>query len=44
MRQRANIWSLGDIEGLRSLPYPDDDSACLDAFLAVPGFNSKIYG
>jgi hypothetical protein len=24
MRQRANFWSLGDIDGLRSLPYPDE--------------------
>jgi hypothetical protein len=38
MRQRANFWSLGDIEGLRSLPYPDEEVACLNAFLAVPEF------
>lgn len=41
MRQRANFWSLGDIDGLRSLPYPDDGEACLDAFLAVPQFRDK---
>jgi TraB/PrgY/gumN family len=38
MRQRANFWSLGDIAGLRSLPYPDEEVACLNAFLAVPEF------
>jgi hypothetical protein len=41
MRQRANFWSLGDIEGLRSLPYPDEEVACLNAFLAVPEFRDK---
>lgn len=41
MRQRANFWSLGDINGLRSLPYPDDDAACLAAFLTVPEFRDQ---
>jgi hypothetical protein len=41
MRQRANFWSLGDIDGLRSLPYPDEEAACLDAFLAVPEFREQ---
>jgi hypothetical protein len=41
MRQRANFWSLGDIEGLRSLPYPDEEAACLNAFLAVPEFRDQ---
>jgi hypothetical protein len=31
MRQRANFWSRGDIDGLRSLPYPAAAAACLDA-------------
>ncbi len=42
MRQRANFWSLGDIVGLRSLPYPDEEVACLDAFLAVPEFREQF--
>jgi hypothetical protein len=42
MRQRANYWSLGDIAGLRGLPYPDEEVACLDAFLAVPEFRDKF--
>jgi hypothetical protein len=41
MRQRANFWSLGDIDGLRSLPYPDEEVACLNAFLAVPEFREQ---
>ena len=41
MRQRANLWSLGDIQGLRSLPYPDEEAACLNAFLAVPQFRDQ---
>ena len=41
MRQRANFWSSGDIQGLRSLPYPDDEAACLNAFLAVPRFRDQ---
>jgi hypothetical protein len=41
MRQRANFWSLGDIQGLRSLPYPDGEGACLNALLAVPQFRDQ---
>jgi len=41
MRQRANFWALGDIQGLRSLPYPDGEGACLNAFLAVPQFKDQ---
>lgn len=41
MRQRANFWSLGDIQGLRSLSYPDGEAACLNAFLAVPQFRDQ---
>jgi hypothetical protein len=41
MRQRANFWSLGDIAGLKRLPYPDEEAACLNAFLAVPQFREQ---
>jgi len=41
MRQRANYWSLGDIDALRRLPYPDEEVACLNAFLAVPEFREQ---
>lgn len=33
MAARANAWATGDIEALRSLPYEDQDRACMDAFL-----------
>lgn len=36
MRQRANAWAIGDIEGLNKLPYPDQRSACLDAVASTP--------
>jgi hypothetical protein len=36
MRQRANLWSLGDIDSLLSLTYPDEEVACLNAVLTVP--------
>jgi hypothetical protein len=42
MRLRANFWSLGDIDGLHSLPYPDEEAACLDAFLAVPEYRDQF--
>ena len=42
MRQRANFWSLGDIDGLRSLPYPDEEVACLNAFLSVPELREQF--
>ena len=41
MRLRANFWSLGDIGGLRSLPYRDEESACRNAFLAVPEYRDQ---
>lgn len=42
MVKRANYWSLGDIEGLKSLPYPDERSACINAFLAAPKLRDKL--
>ena len=42
MRQRANFWARGDISGLRSLPYPDEQLACLDAFLSAPKLRETV--
>lgn len=33
MRARANAWAIGDIDGLRQLPYEDQGRACLQALL-----------
>jgi uncharacterized protein YbaP (TraB family) len=33
MRARANAWATGDIDGLRALPYVDQNQACRDALL-----------
>lgn len=33
MRARANAWAVGDIDGLRQLPYEDQGRACLQALL-----------
>jgi hypothetical protein len=42
MVKRANYWSLGDIHGLRSLPYPDERTACINAFLTSPKLRDKL--
>jgi hypothetical protein len=44
MRQRANLWSLGDVDGLRALHYPDEQIACLDAVLSVPRIRDQFLG
>jgi TraB/PrgY/gumN family len=43
MRQRANLWSLGDIDGLRAMHYADEQSACLHAFFSVPQFRDQFF-
>jgi uncharacterized protein YbaP (TraB family) len=42
MRQRANLWSRGDVEGLRALPYPDERAACFDAVVSVPELHDRV--
>jgi hypothetical protein len=42
MRHRANLWSVGDIEALRALKYPDDRITCFNALFSVPQFHSEI--
>jgi uncharacterized protein YbaP (TraB family) len=42
MRRRANLWSRGDIEGLRALPFADQDVACFDAVTSAPGLHERI--
>ena len=42
MRQRANLWSLGDVQGLKAQHYPDERIACLDAFFSVPRLRDQL--
>jgi len=42
MRQRANFWSLGDVAGLRALPYPDEETTCFEAILSVPELKDRL--
>jgi uncharacterized protein YbaP (TraB family) len=41
MRTRANLWSTGDIEKLRSLLRPDAVETCAGAVLVVPSFQAE---
>jgi hypothetical protein len=42
MRQRANAWSIGDLEALRRLPFPDQRNACLAALASNPRLHEQI--
>ncbi len=41
LRERANLWSLGDIERLRPLLPADEPMACFDAVMGVSRFRSE---
>lgn len=42
MRQRANRWALGDLDGLRKLPYADQRSTCINAVASVPELRERL--
>ncbi len=42
MRQRANLWALGDVAGLRDLTYPDERATCFDAVASVPALGDQM--
>jgi hypothetical protein len=42
MRARANAWAVGDLEKLKSLPYPDQRSVCLNALAANTNLREKM--
>jgi uncharacterized protein YbaP (TraB family) len=42
MRQRASLWALGDVEGLRGASFTDQRAACLEAVTSVPALRSRI--
>ena len=41
LRERANLWSLGDVERLRPLLPADEPIACFDAVMSVSRFRSE---
>ena len=42
MQQRANLWALGDVQGLKAQHYPDERVACLDAVFSVPQLRDQL--
>ena len=42
MRARANAWAIGDLEKLKSLPYPDQRTVCLNALAANANLREKL--
>ncbi len=42
MRHRANLWSIGDVEGLQAQTYPDDRLACYKPLLSVPKWHDQL--
>jgi hypothetical protein len=42
MRARANAWAVGDLQKLKSLPYPDQRSVCLNALAANANLREKL--
>jgi uncharacterized protein YbaP (TraB family) len=42
MRLRANRWALGDLEGLRKLPFADQRISCVNAVASVPALRDRL--
>ena len=42
MRERASLWSLGDVDGLRRMAYRDQRAACFDAINSVPELRVRV--
>lgn len=42
MKQRANAWASGDLEGLRSLPYVDQNATCIGGVASAPGLRERV--
>jgi uncharacterized protein YbaP (TraB family) len=42
MQLRANAWASGDLNALRSLPYPDQKVTCLAAVSSAPGLRDRV--
>lgn len=44
MRERANAWAIGDVEGLRNLPYIDQQGTCLSALSSTAAMQKRGMG
>ena len=42
MRRRANAWAVGDLETLRQIPEPVQESLCVNAVTSAPGLQEKF--
>lgn len=42
MQQRARAWAVGDVERLRTLPYPNQMEACVSALSAAPDVKALV--
>ena len=42
MQKRANAWATGDIEALRALPVPVQESACTNALTSAPALQDEL--
>lgn len=42
MKQRANAWASGDLEGLRDLPYVDQNQTCIGGIASAPGLRERV--
>lgn len=40
--RRVNLWSVGDIEGLRAMKYPDDRVTCFNTLFSVPRMHDQL--
>ncbi|HEY6926434.1 MAG TPA: TraB/GumN family protein [Steroidobacteraceae bacterium] len=42
MRQRANLWAIGDVQGLLAATFPDERIACFNALFSIPRFHNQL--
>lgn len=42
IRERAILWSFGDVDGLRRMSYKDQSAACFDALNSVPELRVRV--
>jgi hypothetical protein len=42
MQERARAWAVGDVDRLRTLPFPDQRAVCISALSVAPGVRTVI--